>query len=117
MPIYAILENGLVVNAIVTDQDDANKKGLVELTNGAGIGWSFANGIFIAPALAEVPISVTENSVRMDRNALLSNTDWTQLSDVPQEVKDRYVQYRQALRDLPTQSGFPQTVTWPTQPE
>ena len=116
MPIYAIFENGLVVNAIVTDQDDANKKGLVELTNGAGIGWSVANGTFIAPALAEVPISVTENSVRMDRNALLSNTDWTQLADVPQAVKDSYVSYRQALRDVPQQAGFPNQVVWPESP-
>jgi hypothetical protein len=54
--------------------------------------------------------------IREERNAKLAATDWTQASDVPQAVKDSYAPYRQALRDLPTQSGFPNQVVWPTQP-
>ena len=54
--------------------------------------------------------------VRKERNAKLAATDWTQASDVPQAVKDSYVSYRQALRDIPSQSGFPSTVTWPDAP-
>jgi hypothetical protein len=55
--------------------------------------------------------------VRAERNAKLAATDWTQADDVPQAVKDSYAPYRQALRDLPTQSGFPNQVIFPTQPE
>lgn len=54
--------------------------------------------------------------VRSERNAKLAATDWTQADDVPQTVKDSYVSYRQALRDLPAQSGFPNEVVWPIAP-
>ena len=55
--------------------------------------------------------------VRAERNAKLAKTDWTQGADTPQAIKDKYVPYRQALRDVPAQAGFPNTVVWPTQPE
>ena len=55
--------------------------------------------------------------VRAERSAKLAATDWTQGADTPQATKDKYAPYRQALRDVPTQSGFPNTVIWPTQPE
>ena len=54
--------------------------------------------------------------VRAERNTKLSATDWTQASDVPQAVKDSYVSYRQALRDVPNQSGFPNEIVWPVAP-
>jgi hypothetical protein len=55
--------------------------------------------------------------VRAERSAKLAATDWTQGADTPQATKDKYAPYRQALRDVPAQSGFPNTVVWPTQPE
>jgi len=54
--------------------------------------------------------------VREQRNKKLTATDWTQTADVPQAVKDSYVTYRQALRDISNQSGFPWTITWPDAP-
>jgi hypothetical protein len=54
--------------------------------------------------------------VRSERNAKLAATDWTQANDVPQAVKDSYAPYRQALRDVPQQSGFPNQVVWPETP-
>jgi len=54
--------------------------------------------------------------VRMKRASLLSSTDWTQLPDVPQTTKDLWSPYRQALRDITTQTGYPRNVVWPTQP-
>lgn len=54
--------------------------------------------------------------VRDRRNALLTSTDWTQAVDVPQAIKDRYAVYRQALRDIPQQEGFPDNVVWPVEP-
>ena len=52
--------------------------------------------------------------VREERNQLLSETDWMAGSDVTMSTAWRT--YRQALRDVPTQEGFPNTVTWPTKP-
>ena len=54
-------------------------------------------------------------SVRRKRDNLLSETDWMGLSDVTMSAD--WTTYRQALRDVPAQSGFPHTVTWPTEPE
>ena len=56
------------------------------------------------------------SEVRAERNTKLTATDWTQATDVPQAIKDSYVTYRQALRDVPLQSGFPWTITWPDAP-
>jgi hypothetical protein len=55
-------------------------------------------------------------AIRAARNQKLSDSDWTQLADSP-ENKAAWATYRQALRDIPTQAGFPWEVQWPTQPE
>lgn len=57
--------------------------------------------------------------VRNERNYYLRNSDWTQLPDAPlsQEKKLEWTQYRQQLRDVTQQHGFPWTVVWPTKPE
>ena len=54
-------------------------------------------------------------SVRAERNDKLSASDWTQLEDAPVD-KTAWATYRQALRNVPAQSGFPWTVTWPDAP-
>lgn len=55
-------------------------------------------------------------SVRTDRNKRLADTDWTQLTDAPVN-SSAWGTYRQNLRNITEQSGFPWEVTWPTQPE
>jgi hypothetical protein len=55
-------------------------------------------------------------SVRTARDEKLKDSDWTQIADAPVD-KAAWATYRQALRDVPTQSGFPWEVTWPTQGE
>lgn len=55
-------------------------------------------------------------AARAERNRLLTETDWTQAADVPQATKDLWAPYRQALRDVPQQSGFPTDIVWPTKP-
>lgn len=53
--------------------------------------------------------------VRSIRNQLLRESDWTQLADAPltAEQKEAWRTYRQALRNVPEQSSFPDTVVWP----
>jgi hypothetical protein len=56
---------------------------------------------------------------RANRNNLLQSSDWTQLGDVPRWVVSKledWQAYRQALRDVPQQAGFPSTINWPTAP-
>jgi len=57
-------------------------------------------------------------SVRTSRDDKLKETDWTQLDDTPlsNTVKATWAIYRQALRDVTTQAGFPWTITWPDAP-
>jgi len=55
------------------------------------------------------------NDVRAERNALLVETDWTQVLDAPID-QAAWATYRQALRDITAQEGFPHNVTWPTKP-
>ena len=53
--------------------------------------------------------------IRDERNIMLAETDWTQVTDAPltkAKVK-AYKEYRQALRDIPQQDGFPYEVEWP----
>lgn len=57
------------------------------------------------------------SDARDARNAKLAATDWSQGVDVPQVIKDKYTTYRQALRDITSQAGFPSDIQWPTQPE
>lgn len=61
--------------------------------------------------------ATVEQMMREKRSALLQITDWTQLPDIPQAVKDLYAPFRQALRDVPEQEGFPRNVVWPLLPE
>ena len=54
--------------------------------------------------------------IRGERDSKLSSSDWTQVADAPVN-KQAWATYRQALRDVPEQAGFPWDVTWPEQPE
>ena len=62
--------------------------------------------------------------VRAQRSMLLAGSDWVTVKAVDQNAQDNlgiqvpqlWLDYRQALRDVPLQSGFPYNVTWPTAP-
>jgi hypothetical protein len=58
-------------------------------------------------------LSVSAN-VREQRNRMLTASDWTQTKDSPDAVDVLWQPYRQALRDITTQEGFPFNVVWPT---
>jgi len=55
------------------------------------------------------------SAVRKSRGDKLANSDWTQVADAPVD-KAVWATYRQALRDITTQEGFPWTITWPDAP-
>jgi hypothetical protein len=55
-------------------------------------------------------------SVRQQRGEKLKDSDWTQVIDAPVD-QAAWATYRQALRDISSQEGFPWTITWPTEPQ
>lgn len=63
-------------------------------------------------------IPMTADEARTQRDKLLAETDWTQVLDAPIDAATReaYRAYRQALRDIPQQEAFPDTITWPELP-
>jgi len=75
------------------------------------LGWTVRS-------LTEDEIESEAKVVRLDRDELLSECDWTQMPDSPLDdsTKASWATYRTALRDISTQEGFPTNVTWPTAP-
>ncbi len=53
--------------------------------------------------------------IRLIRNQLLTECDWTQLSDVSQSIKDLWIVYRQELRNITNQQN-PFNIEWPIKP-
>jgi hypothetical protein len=55
---------------------------------------------------------------REKRNALIAETDFMAMPDYPldAEQKAAVMAYRQALRDVPEQAGFPRQIDWPVKP-
>lgn len=64
------------------------------------------------------PTEELAKEARAQRDKLLAETDWTQVLDAPisAESREAYRVYRQALRDVPEQEGFPERVQWPVEP-
>jgi hypothetical protein len=59
-------------------------------------------------------LEIQQRNVRQERDKLLFETDYLALSDTT--LSSEMAAYRQALRDVPAQAGFPTSVTWPTKP-
>jgi hypothetical protein len=116
---YAVIENNKVANIVIATPEVAAKRGWVECPEGVSIGWSFDGaGVPIEPApdLEEIA-----RIARVQRDNLLTESDVMVLPDrwaaMTTEQQSAWAAYRQALRDIPQQDDFPDTVVWPTQPE
>lgn len=57
-----------------------------------------------------------EREARVLRAQLFAESDWTQLPDVPIATQTAWANYRQALRDITDQPGFPTNIQWPERP-
>jgi hypothetical protein len=63
----------------------------------------------------QLPEDQAANNIRSHRNILLQETDWLALSD--NVMTPEWASYRQQLRDITSQAGFPYEVIWPIKPE
>lgn len=140
---YALIENGeitrinidfpAVVNGVSfskeSPESDARANGLVPIVGDepvydpvrqrlAGPQYQFdgvnVNRVF---TVEQIPDSEKAGQVRAERNQKLAECDWTQGKDIPDNISTAWAVYRQALRDVPAQAGFPWEVQWPAQPE
>lgn len=73
----------------------------------------------VSPATEEEILERTEfqsSVIKIRRNNLLAQSDWTQLPDVPNELSVGWAEYRTQLRKITEQPGFPWKIDWPTSP-
>jgi hypothetical protein len=106
---FAIIEDNIVVNIAVAAGPLASNWVASEE---ARIGDKYIGGQFVRPLPDPAPVAAT---VRAERNARLAACDWTQVADAPVNSA-AWANYRQSLRDIPLQVGFPWEIVWPTSP-
>jgi hypothetical protein len=76
--------------------------------------WSWNHGALRHDAVPSV--ACVERAGRAERDARLAACDWTQLPDVSPRTRTAWQQYRQALRDVTGQPGWPHNTDWPAPP-
>lgn len=75
-------------------------------------------GVMSEAEAIEADTARLAGEVRNERSRKLAESDWSTKPDVPMsnERRNAWLVYRQALRDVPTQEGFPRAVAWPEPP-
>ncbi len=130
MNVYQTDLNGVFVGTTTADQDPLDSTnwlipaGCVEtapptiadsqLAKWSGTEWVVEDIPVVESDPEPEPVAL-EVSARSERDGLLLTSDWTQVDDSPVD-KSAWATYRQLLRDVPSQAGFPNTITWPTKP-
>lgn len=117
MKYFAVIENEIVVGILVSEQRPEDDRELVEL-----------DGPLPAKPYANAEIKLVGNKVLWDldgkskfmrdkRNQLLADTDWVTIKALETGAPSAaWLAYRQALRDLPNQTGFPD-IDFPVPPK
>ncbi len=121
---FAKIENGKVVNRSRAEEGTYdNDPSFVEIPDGVlveiGCDYDATNG-FTDILTRQFTSEELMDTMRHERNLLLSKTDWTQNPDVPEATRNKWTTYRQELRDLPANQTPDdirmQNITWPTKP-
>lgn len=100
MTYYLLDSDGIILNIYIADKPlDSSVPALVNVN--AIVGDSYYN-----------------LHAKQRRKELLANADWTQSPDSPltDAKKAEWATYRQALRDITDQSGYPMDINWPEEP-
>lgn len=113
---YARIEAGVVVNLELWPEG-AQPAGLVPAYDAVQIGWTW-DGSSFSPPTASADEQAAE--ARAKRNYLLGESDVMVLPDYPhadEAARLAWLDYRQALRQVPEQTGFPENINWPERPQ
>lgn len=95
---------------IKTPRFKSTPKGRVQFTAAEEAAWDLMEAEWQSGSYDRAAVEV-----RGERDSKLRSCDWTQVSDAPVD-QEAWAIYRQALRDIPSQEGFPTEVTWPVEP-
>ena len=119
---YAILnQNSICINLIICDDISSwpLTPGFTAVEDTGfyiGATYAFSGGQWVVvQGLPGPSEEETAKEVREQRNKLLAESDWTQLPYSPAD-HEVWATYRQELRDVNAQEGFPWDVTWPEVP-
>jgi len=116
-----------VIEGIANDETQYIKDGIVtdythdQLTEKSSVPYGYQWDIKTMSAIKKLSddeiVRYIATQERSKRDKLLSDCEWTQANDQVPATKKKWLSYRQALRDLPAQSGFPLAIVWPEKPE
>ena len=111
----ALILDGKVVDLSETEFEVHSSFTWVDATSDAEVGGSYSNGVFGPEDTRTDAHKLSDRwaYIRSERNKKLKVTDYLALSD--QTLSSDMATYRQALRDITTQSD-PFNITWPTEP-
>jgi len=116
----ALIMEGRVVDVSAEPFEVADNMFWEDAPTDCKAGWIYKDGQFIDPdeKTPEEIASIQIKYLRSERNKKLKASDWTQMPDVDltSTQKTEWANYRQALRDVPQQAGFPTEITWPQKP-
>ena len=112
----ALILDKKVVDLSEKEFDVSSSFTWVDCNNTVEVGYTYDKSKFTAPSEPTISDEDLAFLARTQRNMLLQQSDWTQSRDVTLSNDADWKTYRKALRDIPTQSGFPKTITWPTAP-
>jgi hypothetical protein len=116
---YALIKNGIVENIIIVDDLNAYTPeegySLIAADDACHMNCKYENGQFVKN------LDFIADKVRKNRNMLLSATDlWVvpdRFATFSEAKKQEILDYRQALRDISNQEGFPEEIQWPAKPQ
>ena len=78
------------------------------------------NDLWHKPYLVKrLSLEDASNNIRTRRNSLLSDSDWLVIKymEIANTIPEVWSVYRQGLRDITSQTGFPYDISWPIKPE
>ena len=81
-----------------------------------GYKWDITSRTAIPQIPIEEIVTYRKEELRKKRDDLLLACDWTQILDQPESTKLKWQPYRQELRDITAQEGFPDNIIWPIKP-
>ena len=89
------------------------------LGNLSWLGDAYANQGWVEVG-EETQVPLTEAEVLETIDKILVNTAWAVATDnttMTKETRAQWLEFRDALRNIPLQDGFPANIIWPSQPE
>ena len=106
------------INSVIPDDSvDITDQQHIDLLVGQSSGKVIYAQADNTPGLKDfVPPAPTWDEIRVQRDNLLSACDWTDLPNTPLTNKQAWLDYRQALRNIPQTYSDPSEVVWPTKP-